>query len=506
MFDIFSVWQALRKNLTANNILFFAILAGLFLLTRLINLDKFPIFNDEAIYIHWAKTAWHDGSMRFISLTDGKQPLQTWGTIPFLKLFADNMLLGARLYAVMNGLISLLGMGVLANYLFGKKAAFWGMFFYIFTPYFLFYDRLALVDSGVNAAVIWMLFFSIWLVNKRQLNIAFVFGVITGIGLLAKSSVRIFLGLAVFAPILIYNRSKSFLTNAVNYFVLLGITCVISLVIYNVQRLSPFMHFITEKNATFVMTFSDFFHTPFQYFFRNIILIPQYVFQESAFILPLLGCIGLGLLLKKNRKVGIYLLIWIAVPFIIVSFLSIVLYPRYILFFPSLLSLCAAYLISIQKNKRSVILLCVIFIISVVYFDYTILFSPENIPLVAIDRSQYLEDWPAGWGIKEIIAYSEKKSIEKPVILLAEGNFGMASDSLESLRTRVDETRISVWGRWPLTDKDVEDARKELKNKYVFIVLSQKTDIPASWNTKLIEKYTKPGNKSTVYFLELLPQ
>jgi 4-amino-4-deoxy-L-arabinose transferase-like glycosyltransferase len=207
--------------------------------------------------------------MRFISLTDGKQPLQTWGTIPFLKLFADNLLLGGRLYAVMNGFIAFAGIGVLSQYLFGKKAAFWGMVFYIFTPFFLFYDRLALIDSGVNAAVIWILFFSIWLANKREITISFLLGTVAGIGLLAKSSVRIFLGLAIFAPILFYERSKKFAHNAVNYLVLLGISSFIAVIIYNVQRLSPYMHLIAEKNKTFVMTFSDFLHTPFQYFLET---------------------------------------------------------------------------------------------------------------------------------------------------------------------------------------------------------------------------------------------
>jgi hypothetical protein len=77
---------------------------------------------------------------------------------------------------------------------------------------------------------------------------------------------------------------------------------------------------------------------------------------------------------------------------------------------------------------------------------------------------------------------------------------------LDSLLKRSDEGRISVWGRWPLNDKDVEEARKELKDKYVFVVLTQQKTVPTNWNTKLIQQYKKPGNMSTVYFLELLPK
>ncbi|MEO6509102.1 MAG: glycosyltransferase family 39 protein [Patescibacteria group bacterium] len=506
MFDIFQICSRVREFLTKKDVLWLLFLLLAFLATRLINLEKFPIFSDEAIYIHWAKEAWHDASLRFISLTDGKQPLQTWGTIPFLKLFPDNMLLGGRLFAVMNGFLALTGIGTLLNYLFGKKAAFWGMVFYVFTPYFIFYDRLALVDSGVNAAVVWILFFSIWLANKRELSIALFFGIVAGIGLLAKSSVRIFLGLSAFAPVLFFEKSfKKFIPNTINYFVLFVTSAVTALVIYNVQRLSPYMHIVAEKNKTFVMTFSDFFQTPFKYFFRNLELIPHYVLQESAFVLPLLGLIGLILLIKNKPRLGIYFALWIIIPFFVVCFLSIVLYPRYIIFFSTLLLVTSAYLLSIQKNKAVLMGLVAIFFVSVAYFDYTILFAPKQIPLVPIDRSQYLEEWPAGWGIKEIVQYSREKSKEKPVIIIAEGNFGMASDSLDSSLKRSD-TNISIWGRWPVTEKDIEDASNQLKDHYVYLVLSQQKSIPTNWNTKLIQKFDKPGNISSVYFLELLPQ
>lgn len=49
--------------------------ALLFLLIRLINLDSLPIFNDEAIYLHWGKQLfWTLGSGFSLLVTlDGKQ-------------------------------------------------------------------------------------------------------------------------------------------------------------------------------------------------------------------------------------------------------------------------------------------------------------------------------------------------------------------------------------------------------------------------------------------------
>src|SRR5207302_1922434 len=109
MFDIFTVFNWIKNKFNSKDVLLLFLLFIGFLVTRLINLEKLPIFGDEGIYIHWAKTAWHDASWRFVSLTDGKQPLQTWGTIPLLKLFPTNALLAGRLFSVITGLIAFAG-------------------------------------------------------------------------------------------------------------------------------------------------------------------------------------------------------------------------------------------------------------------------------------------------------------------------------------------------------------------------------------------------------------
>src|SRR3989339_1221710 len=163
MFDIFRLLDFLKKQITKKDLVILALLLSLFLFTRLVNIEKLPIFTDEGIYIQWAKTAWHDASWRFISLTDGRQPLQTWLTIPLLKIFPNNALLAGRIFGVISGFFAVNGLLMLLWYLFGKKTAFFGVFFFLITPYFTLYDRMALMDSGINDAFIWILFFSILL-------------------------------------------------------------------------------------------------------------------------------------------------------------------------------------------------------------------------------------------------------------------------------------------------------------------------------------------------------
>ena len=56
--------------------------------TRFANLTALPIFTDEAIYIRWSQIGAQDANWRFISLTDGKQPMFTWIMMILLRFCA----------------------------------------------------------------------------------------------------------------------------------------------------------------------------------------------------------------------------------------------------------------------------------------------------------------------------------------------------------------------------------------------------------------------------------
>ncbi|MCX6732005.1 MAG: glycosyltransferase family 39 protein, partial [Candidatus Roizmanbacteria bacterium] len=302
MFDLSAVITFIKKKLSVKDVLLLMFAGALHFVTRIYNIKLLPIFNDEGIYIHWAKVAWHDASWRFISLTDGKQPLQTWGTIPFLKLFPNDALLAGRLFSVATGFAALIGIFLLLYLLFGKKTAFIGVFLSIFSPYFLFYDRLAMVDSGVNATFIWILFFSILLAKTIRLDVALIFGICAGVGLLTKSSAQMFLAVSFFTSLLLLDYKKKKVSHIFSFTFLYGIVFVLSQIIYNVQRLSPFMHYLSKKNTTFVMTFAEWIKSPFEVIASNIKMVPYYVFSESGWIVIPFALAALYFLYKKNIR------------------------------------------------------------------------------------------------------------------------------------------------------------------------------------------------------------
>ncbi len=533
MFDISKILRFLKKNFGLKDAVLIIFILIAFFATRLVNLESLPIFGDEGIYIRWAKTAWKDANWRFISLTDGRQPLQTWLTIPFLKLFPEKPLFAGRLFGVFSGFLALAGVFTTLFYLFNKKIAYIGALLYIFTPYFMFYDRMALADSMVNAGFIWLFFLSTLLWKSLSLDVSLIFGLAGGFFLLAKSSLRLAFINSIFAPLISLFpikkvKVKKFVQHSVNYYFLLAIAGFLALIIYNVQRLSPFFHFVSQKNLTFVMSFSEFKQNPFAYFPRNIKLIPYYLFSETTWIFALFVILGFFKLFKKDKGLALYLLTWIFIPSLAIAFFAKVLFPRYLLFLGGLLIVPASYYLyqvlttsyqlPIIRNPKfeyrnpkqilnskfeilNIIIVCV-FVYQVFAFDKAILFSPKDIPFPPVDRGQYIEGITAGWGIKEILEYAREKSQQKEIILLTEGDFGVLGDQFEALKTSKHK-KVSIKGLWPVSKKDLLKYAKE-KDKFVFLVLTHTKNPPPDWPIKLIKKYEKPGGKEAIYLYKVI--
>jgi len=135
----------------------FALLA---FISRVVNLLEVPIFTDEAIYIRWAQIGLNDPAHRFISLTDGKQPLFTWLMYPFLSIFTDPLFAG-RFVSVLSSMLAVSGIYFLAKELFNRKTAVFACILYLISPFALLYDRLALMDSLLSALLVWCLYFTV---------------------------------------------------------------------------------------------------------------------------------------------------------------------------------------------------------------------------------------------------------------------------------------------------------------------------------------------------------
>ncbi|MDP2918200.1 MAG: glycosyltransferase family 39 protein, partial [bacterium] len=146
-----------------------AVLILVFLVTRFYNLTLMPIFTDEAIYVRWAQIANYDASWRFISLTDGKQPLFIWLMMDVMPIFGEPLFAG-RAASILAGLGTMAGLFFLGKEIFKSKKVGWlAMLLYFLYPFALVYDRMALMDGLVGMFAVWALLFEILLVKTLRL-------------------------------------------------------------------------------------------------------------------------------------------------------------------------------------------------------------------------------------------------------------------------------------------------------------------------------------------------
>src|SRR4030042_1949217 len=221
----------------------------LYFILRLINLTILPVFADEAIYIRWSQVMRAESTLRFLPLSDGKQPLFMWLIIPFFKLFSDPLWAG-RFVSVLAGFGTLIGVFLLTLQLFeSRKTASMAAFIYAIVPFTVFFDRMALADSLLSLFGVWIMFLSILLIKFPRLDLAMITGLILGGALITKSPATFFAILLPAVIILIpFENLKTAFLKIFRLGLLWLVVYFFAFAIYNILRLGPNFHMIALRN------------------------------------------------------------------------------------------------------------------------------------------------------------------------------------------------------------------------------------------------------------------
>ena len=468
------------------------VLLALFFLSRLINLTIIPIFTDEAIYLRWAQIAQNDAAWRFISLTDGKQPLFVWLTMGLMKVIKEPLMAG-RLVSVGAGLTAAIGIWLLSFLLFKKqRLAFWASFLYLLIPFYLLYDRMALMDSMVGAFSILALFLGVLLAKTLRLDVALILGAVLGGGVLTKTSGFFNIYLLPLTLWLFDWRDKKRGFNLLKWTGLAFLAVIISQLFYSILRLSPLFHMIAQKNATFVYPIKEWFRHPFLFFRGN--LRGEINWLVNYFSYPVVFLIIISLvLIRKNFREKAFLFLWFLAPFVALALFAKILYPRFILFMTLPLLILAAW--TLEEMMRRIkagwlfSVFCFLFSVFSLYTDFQLLFDPPKAPIPKQDRAQYIDSWPAGYGIKEIVAFAKKEAQDKKIFIATEGTFGMFPASLELYLW--DYPHIEIKGFWPVKEIPPEVLEKA-EEVPTFFVFNETQKIPKQWPLKLVAQYSRP--------------
>lgn len=440
------------------------ILIAAYFILRLPNLTLQPIFADEAIYVRWAQVMRAEPTLRFVSVTDGKTPLFMWFLIPLFKVFKDPLFAG-RFLSVISGFFTLLGVFFLTKKVFNIKAALWAALFYVITPYTVFFDRMALVDSMLSSFTIWIIYFAIWLGERLRLDLAMILGYLMGGAILTKTPGLINLLILPFSIISFSKKGKNSLVKLV---LLWGVAIAIALIIYNILRLGPEFNKLSSRNADYVFSPQELKGRILDPFIPHFHDISDWF--PKLFTVPTLLFIAAGVFYAiKNRK-ALVILIWFMIPMLFSMTFLKTFTARYLLtsIAPSLAFAgfgLSQILEKIKiKNYIKVIIVLIIVLSLSLQFDYQLLTAPPPQSLPKEERIGYFEDWTAGYGFKEIGRFILEKSRDKKVVLGTDGFFGTLPDGIWIY---LDKANVAIVGSTATISAQVRTAAKSSETYFL---------------------------------------
>ncbi len=489
---------------------------------RIYRLTIIPVFVDEAIYIRWAQIMRAEQSLRFLPLSDGKQPLFMWISIPFLKIFSDPLFAG-RLVSVLTGIGTLSGIFILCLLLIrSKKVAFLASFIYAVSPFSVFFDRLALADSMLSMFGVYTLIFAVLTIKKLRLDTAMLTGFSLGGAFLTKSPALYF---AVLAPSVFILSSwpkkiKEKFNKASIYVFLFSSTFIIAFAMYNILRLGPNFQMIDIRNKDYVYPLSHILQFPLDPFKPFIDRSREYFFILGPVTFVVLTLLGAFNGLRKHPKETLLLGVWGMFPILMSSEFSKTMTARYIYFsFPYFAIIAALSIIILvkenSKNIKPVLiaanLLFALFILQSAILNFHLLLNPQKANLPRSERSGYLEDWTAGYGIKEVSDYIKLKSkqgVGNQIVVGTEGYFGTLPDGLQMYLNSNPEIVVIGVGE-PIRElpKSLAESKKAGNNTYLVVNSTRLLNDPDKLGLNLINSYKKAirpdGSQESLLFFEV---
>jgi len=377
-------------------------ISACFFFIRLINLNKLPIFNDEAIYLDWGQRAFLLPDNFYFSLSDGKPPLLIWLFGLVALVFPDPLWAG-RAISVLTGFLSLLAIYFIAKTLFNRSVAIISSLQYIFSPLLNFFDRQALMESAITAVGLWSIFFYLKLDKTNRPGWAVCLGLVLGLGLFVKTSAAIFL-LAILLALLMTKKFNFLL-------IVLAASQFILIPLYSQPN---FWSGLTSNNR-YSLTIKEIVTLPLAIWGHNILSFLEIAFWHLT-PLVFLTAIGGIILTTKTRQRNIGLVYLFLIPLVFFSLVARDVNPRYLTPFLPLLFLFSSTFVfwifstKLQRSTAAIIVLIpgiFILFLQVVsplsYFSLLDCFTKQS------QKFQYVNSWTSGYGVFEAIQYISDK-------------------------------------------------------------------------------------------------
>lgn len=456
-------------------------------------------------------------TLRFLPLSDGKEPLFMWVVIPFLKFIKDPLFAG-RTVSVLSGFGTLLGVTYLSWLLFkSKKVALAAAIIYAVSPFIFFFDRLSLADAMLSMFGIWTFIFAYLAITRERLDFAMIAGFALGGAWLTKSPALFF---ALMLPTLwLFAAWKKGTKNIfLKLLKLIGLTLPIIIIgygMYNILRLGPNFSQIAIRNLDYVWPLSHILTSPLDPLRPFLDRSLQWIEMMGPWSILILAVSGVYLNYKKNWRQIIVLFIWFLAPIIIQSEYAKVFTARYILFsIPYLIIIASSAFVTESKIWIKILTIVLAFFIAQAFvFDWWLLTNPEKANLPRSERSGYLEEWTAGQGIKESADYFRNIAADlkpgKHIVVGTEGYFGTLPDGLEIYLNDIPNvTIIGIGLEFEHVSSQLADSLKSGNQTYLVVNKSRFGRDPSKLGYKAINEFPKAvapdGSQDSLLLLQLM--
>jgi len=415
----------LIEDVKNKSLLCFLALLVLYFVLHLFNLTTLPVFADEAIYIRWSQLIIDDFSRYlFYPMNDGKTPLLMWLTVPFLRLFTDQ-LFAARLVSVLAGAMNVSFIFLILKKLHEKKAAYIAMFLAIINPFIFFHNRLAITDALLFANLTVSYYFVLLIVKNKSFWPVLGLALFFFLAIMSKTPALLFIPVFYLA---IFFAEKLNLQLFINKALKISLGLILAGLALASFKNEPLFSQLFAVGGNFLQDKSVIFSTAiWPVIIRNTKFFME---QLMTYLGPVVLVLALPAFKKTRRKQSI--LFCSAIVFILpLVLLGKIIYPRYILSSSLFFLSSAAISLHNLRNKKIIQSLALLLIIlPYLLFIKNAYFNVDQLQLSKIDREQFLEEWSSGHGIKEISEMIEKFAQTQRVAVATEGYFGTLPDGI----------------------------------------------------------------------------
>ena len=472
------------------------LLSLLYLLSRVASLDVLPVFLDEAVHIQWAERLYGEGRILKPVGSGRLLAVAAYGAaLPF-----EDRLFAARLVAVCAGALTLLATTLLASRIFGARAGLIAGLLYVLSPFALVYDRLALSDGFLSAAIACLMLATWAVVHEPGHRPGHSHGagfpmmvLFVALAVVSKVSAVLYLPAV---PLAVLTLSKAKVKDRRS-----GLRSIALALSAGLVLASPMLWFFALNSGEISSQ-----HVVDPARVSSVVLstlsdMGQWV--VSYFTPPVLMAATLSFFLLRDGR-ALWLLVSVLLPFLLFAFLSQPWSARYVLpTLPPLLILTAGGVDAVATRLKTgsawaALGLALGICVPALLFDRDLLLDPTRAPFPADDRLQFVTDWPSGYGVRELTLRLKREALSGPITVYVDsGGLRTLPTSLAVLAGR--EASISLVEGDFASAEFRAAATAGAQGRTAFAIFGPRSpsfDFSSEWKEAVperIEVYTRPG-------------